>query len=154
MEEKVIATNRKLYRDFEVLETFECGIELKGSEVKSLRGAKANLDDAFGRVESGEVYLYNCHITPYEKASYFKEEATRPRRLLLHRSQIRKLIGQVSQRGLTLVPMKMYFNQKGLAKVALSLARGKKLYDKRQDIKRKETTRQMRKILKNRAHQD
>jgi len=150
MDERAIATNRKLFRDYEVLETFECGIELKGSEVKSLRDARANIDDAFGRIESAEVFLYNCHITPYEKASYFKEEATRPRRLLLHRAQIKRLIGQVAQRGFSLVPMKMYFNQKGLAKVALSVVRGKRLYDRRQDIKRKESDRSLRRILKNR----
>jgi len=148
MEEWVIATNRKLFRDFEVLETFECGIELKGSEVKSLREAKANIDDAFGRIETGEVYLYNCHITPYEKASYFKEEATRPRRLLLHRNQIRKLTGQVSQRGFTLAPLKLYFNTRGLVKVAMSLVRGKKLYDRREDIKRRDMERDMRRLAR------
>lgn len=148
MEERVIATNRKLFRDFEVLETIECGIELKGSEVKSLREAKANIDDAFGRIESAQVYLYNCHIQPYEKASYFKEEATRPRRLLLHRSQIRKLIGQVSQRGYSLAPFKLYFNSKGLVKVALSLVRGKKLYDRREDIKKRDIERELRRSMR------
>ena len=147
MDERAICTNRKLFRDYEVLDTFECGIELKGSEVKSLRDAKANIDDAFGRIDGNEVYLYSCHVTPYEKASYFKEEATRPRRLLLHRSQIKKLIGQVMQRGFSLVPMKMYFNQKGRVKVALSLVRGKKLYDRRQDIKKRETDRELRRSL-------
>ena len=147
--EKTICTNKKLFRDYEVLDTLECGIELKGSEVKSLRQASANLDDAFGRVEEGEVFLYNCYIAPYEKASYFKEEATRTRRLLLHRNQIKKWIGQVSQRGLTLVPMKMYFNAKGRAKVALSLVKGKNLYDRRQDIKTKESDRQLRRAVKN-----
>lgn len=151
MEERVIATNRKLFRDFEVLETFECGIELKGSEVKSLREAKANIDDAFGRIETGQAYLYNCHITPYEKASYFKEEATRPRRLLLHRSQIRKLTGQISQRGFTLAPLKLYFNTRGLVKVAMSLVRGKKLYDRREDIKRRDMERDMRRLARRRG---
>lgn len=150
MDERAICTNRKLFRDYEVLDTFECGIELKGSEVKSLRDAKANIDDAFGRIDGNEIYLYSCHVTPYEKASYFKEEATRPRRLLLHRSQIKKLIGQVAQRGFSLVPMKMYFNRKGLVKVALSLVRGKKLYDRRQDIKKRETDRELRRSLRHR----
>jgi SsrA-binding protein len=149
MEEKAICTNRKLFRDYEVLDTFECGIELKGSEVKSLRSAKANIDDAFGRIEGQEVFLFNSHITPYDKASYFKEEATRSRRLLLHRSQIKKLIGQVSQRGLTLVPMKMYFNKRGFVKVALSLVKGKKIYDRREDIKRREETRILKRYAKN-----
>lgn len=148
MDEKVIATNRKLFRDFEVLDTFECGIELKGSEVKSLRGHKANIDDAFARVDGSEIFLYNAYIPPYEKASYFKEEATRPRRLLLHRKQINKLIGQTTQRGLTLAPMKMYFNSRGRAKVALSLVKGKKLFDRRRDIKKRETDREMRRSLR------
>jgi SsrA-binding protein len=150
MDEKVIATNHKLFRDYEVLETFECGIELRGSEVKSLRSAKANIDDAFGRIDAGEIYLFNCYISPYEQASYFKEEATRTRKLLLHRLQIKKLIGQVSQRGLTLVPMKMYFNKRGLAKLALSLVKGKKVFDRREDIKKREENRSMRRLLKNR----
>lgn len=148
MVEKVISSNRKLFRDYEVLDTIECGIELKGSEVKSLREAKANIDDAFGRIEAGEVYLYNCHIAPYEKASYFKEEATRSRRLLLHRSQIRKLIGQVSQRGYALAPMRMYFSKKGLVKVALSLVKGKKLYDRREEIKKRDIEREMRRSMR------
>ncbi len=148
MEERVICSNRKLFRDYEVLDTFECGIELKGSEVKSLREAKANIDDAFARVENNEILLYHCHIPPYEKASYFKEEATRPRRLLLHRAQIRKLIGQVAQRGFTLAPLRMYFNTKGLVKVALSLVRGKKIYDRRQDIKQRDIQREMRRSLR------
>lgn len=149
MDEKIISSNRKLFRDYEVLDTTECGIELKGSEVKSLRESRASIDDAFGRIEGSEIFLYNCHITPYEKASYFKEEATRPRRLLLHRPQIKKLIGQVVQRGYTLVPMRMYFNKKGFVKVALSLVKGKKIYDRRQDIKRRESDLEMRRILKN-----
>ena len=148
MLEKVICTNRKLFRDYEVLETFECGIELKGSEVKSLRESRANIDEAFARIDAEEVYLYNCHITPYEKASYFKQEATRPRRLLLHRAQIKKLIGQVSQRGFTLVPMRMYFNKRGLVKLALSLTKGKKLYDRRQDIKKRDEEREMRRSMR------
>ncbi len=144
MNEKVIATNKKLYRDYEVLDTFECGIELKGSEVKSLRDARANIDDAFARIDQGEVWLYQCHITPYDKASYFKQEATRPRRLLLHKKQIQKLIGQTAQRGFALAPFRMYFNNRGLVKVALSLGRGKKLYDRREDIKKREVERETR----------
>ena len=148
MEEKVISSNRKLFRDYEVLETVEAGIELRGSEVKSLREARANIDDSFARMDGEEIFLYNCHITPYEKASYFKEEATRPRRLLLHKKQIRKLIGQVAQKGYALVPMKMYFNSRGLAKVALSLGRGKKLYDRREDLKKRAVEREMRRSMR------
>lgn len=148
MDEKVIATNRKLYRDYEVLETFECGIELKGSEVKSLRDAKVNIDDAFARIDAEEVYLYACHIPPYEKASYFKEEPTRTRRLLLHKAHIRKLIGQTAQRGFTLAPFRMYFNKRGLVKVALSLVRGKKMYDRREDIKKRDNERETRRAAR------
>lgn len=148
MDEKVIATNRKLHRDYEVLDTFECGMELKGSEVKSLRDAKVNIDDAFARIEGGDVILYACHIPPYEKASYNKVEPTRPRRLLLHKAQIRKLIGQVAQRGFSLAPFRMYFNKRGLAKVALSLVRGKKLYDRREDIKNRDIERETRRATR------
>jgi SsrA-binding protein len=139
MEEKVICTNRKLFRDYEVLDTFECGIELKGSEVKSLRESQASIEEGFARIDNGELFLYQCHIQPYEKASYFKEEATRPRKLLVHKNELRKLFGQVTQRGLTLAPMKMYFNKRGIAKIALSLVKGKKFYDRREDIKKRDT---------------
>jgi SsrA-binding protein len=148
MEERVICSNRKLYRDYEVLDTFECGIELRGSEVKSLREARANIDDAFARMDGTEIYLYKCHVPPYEKASYFKEEATRPRRLLLHRKQINKLIGQVSQRVFTLAPLRMYFNKRGLVKVALSLVKGKKFYDRREDLKKRAIEREMRRSIR------
>lgn len=144
MEERIICTNRKLFRDYEVLDTFECGIELKGSEVKSLREAKAAIEEGFARIDDGELFLYQCHIQPYEKASYFKEEATRPRRLLVHRAQLRKLIGQVTQRGLTLAPMRMYFNKRGLVKVALSLVKGRKTWDRREDIRKRDVDRDIR----------
>ncbi len=149
MSEKVISSNKKLFRDFAVLDMIECGIELKGSEVKSIREAQVNINEAFARIENGEVVLYQCHIPPYEKASYFKEEATRPRKLLLHKREIKKLTGQVAQRGFTLAPSKMYFNRRGFVKVALALAKGKKLYDRRESIKRKETERSLRRLIKN-----
>lgn len=145
---KVIATNRKAYRDYIVLESFECGIELKGSEVKSVREGKINLNDSFARLESNEIILYNTHISPYEQASYLNVEPTRPRKLLLHRSQIRKVTGQLTQRGLTLIPLKAYFNDRGFAKIELALCKGKKLYDKREDIKRRELDLEMRRVLK------
>jgi len=147
---KIIATNRKALRDYAVLETIECGIELKGSEVKSLRESKVNLNDSFARIENNEVILYNTHISPYEQASYLNVEPTRLRRLLLHRNQIRKLIGQVTQKGFTLVPLKIYFNERGFVKVELALCKGKKLYDRREDIKRREVELAMRRILKSR----
>jgi len=147
---KIIATNRKAHRDYAILETVECGIELKGSEVKSLRAAKINLNDSFARVEGNEIILYNTHISPYEEASYLNVEPTRLRRLLLHRNQIRKITGQLTQRGLTLIPLRIYFNERGFAKIELALCKGKRLYDKREDIKRRETELEMRRVLKSR----
>jgi SsrA-binding protein len=147
---RAIATNRKAHRDYAVLETIECGIELRGSEVKSLRAGKMKLDDSFARVENNAVVLYNTHISPYEQASYLNVEPTRTRRLLLHKSQIAKLAGEVSQRGCTLIPLKAYFNDRGFAKIELALCKGKKLYDRRQDIRRKEVELQMRRVLKSR----
>jgi len=147
---KPVSTNKKAYRDYEIIETIECGIELKGSEVKSLRGSKINLDDSFARVEKTQVTLYNTHISPYEQASYLNVEAARPRRLLLHKSQIIKLGGQVVQKGCTLVPLKVYFNDRGFAKIELALCKGKKFYDKREGIKRRETDLEMRRVIKSR----
>jgi SsrA-binding protein len=146
-----IATNRQAYRDYTVLDTLESGIELKGSEVKSLREGKISLKDSFARIEGSEVILYNTHISPYEQASYLNVEPTRPRKLLLHRNQIRKLYSEVSQKGLTLVPLKIYFNTRGFAKVELALCKGKKLYDKREDIKRREIDMKIRRALRNRG---
>jgi len=147
---KIVTSNRKAFRDYTVLETIECGIELKGSEVKSLRASKVNLNDSFARIEGNEVILYNAHISPYEQASYLNVEPTRPRKLLLHARQIRKLTGQIAQRGHTLVPLKIYFNKRGFVKIELAVGKGKKLYDKRETIKRRETELGMRRILKNR----
>jgi len=147
---KPIATNKKAQRDYKILETMECGIELKGSEVKSLRAGKMNLADSFARVENNEVILYNTHISPYEQASYLNVEPKRPRRLLLHRNQIRKLTSQVSQRGFTLVPLKAYFSERGFAKIELALCRGKRLYDRREDMKRREIELEVRRALKSR----
>ncbi|MCX5703398.1 MAG: SsrA-binding protein SmpB [Candidatus Omnitrophica bacterium] len=147
---KVIATNRKAHRDYAVLESIECGIELKGSEVKSVRAAKINLDDSFARIEDNEAILYNTHISPYAEASYLNVEPTRQRKLLLHKKQIAKIGGQLAQRGLTLIPLKMYFNERGFVKLELGLCKGKKLYDRRDDIKRREVELEMRRALKSR----
>ena len=147
---KVVATNRKAQRDYSILETIEAGIELKGSEVKSIRAGKINLNDSFARFEGSQIILYNTHISPYEEASYLNVEPTRPRRLLLHKNQIKKLTGQLTQRGFTLVPLKVYFSDRGFAKVELALCKGKKLYDKRENIKRREADLEMRRILKSR----
>ena len=146
---KIVTTNHKGYRDYAVIESFECGIELKGSEVKSIRQGRINIDDGFARIDEGELILYNTHINPYAEASYMNVEPTRKRRLLLHKSQIDKLEGKLTQKGLTLVPLKAYFNDRGLAKIELGLCKGKKLYDKRENIKRRETDIAMRRIMKN-----
>jgi len=141
-------TNRKAFRDFDVLETFEAGIELKGSEVKSIRDGRVNLTDSFARLDKREVLLYNAHISPYVQASYMNVEPTRVRKLLLHKKQIERLSSALSQKGLTLVPLKIYFNSRGFAKIELALCKGKKLYDKREDLKKRETDLETRRIMK------
>lgn len=146
----IATTNRKARKDYEVFESFECGIELKGSEVKSLREGNVNLNDSFARIEKEEVVLYNTHISPYAQASYLNVDPVRPRKLLLHRNQIRKITSQLTQKGLTLIPLKVYFNERGFAKIELGLCKGKKLYDRREDIKRRETDLSMRRMIKNR----
>jgi len=145
---KPVSTNKKAYRDYEIIETYECGIELKGGEVKSIRAGKINLDDSFARVEKNQITLYNTHISSYTQASYLNVDPVRPRRLLLHKHQIEKLSQSVAQRSFTLVPVKVYFNDRGFAKIELALCKGKKLYDKRQDIKRRETDLEMRRGMK------
>jgi SsrA-binding protein len=145
-----ITTNRKAHRDYEVLEALECGIELKGSEVKSLRDGKINLNDSFARVDKGEVVLYNAHVSPYAQASYLNVDPIRPRKLLLHKKQIIKLAGQLSQKGLTLIPLKAYFNNRGFVKIELGLCRGKKSYDRRETIKSREEDLKIKRMLKHR----
>jgi len=147
---KAIVTNRKAHRDYAILETIECGIELKGCEVKSLREGRMNIEDSFARIENNEIMLYNSHISPYIQASYLNVEPTRLRRLLLHRNQIRKLAAQTTQKGFTLIPLKAYFNARGFAKIELALCKGKKLYDKRENIKRREIDLEMRRAMKSR----
>ena len=145
-----IATNRKAHRDYEVLESLECGIELKGSEVKSLRAAKINLNDSFASFEGQEIFLYNAHISRYAQASYLNVDPDRQRKLLLHKKQLERINGKLTQKGLTLIPLKIYFNDRGFAKIELALCKGKKLYDKRQSVKRRETDKLLRRVLKNR----
>lgn len=142
--------NRKARRDFDILKTWEAGIELKGSEVKSIRAARANLNDSFARVEKGEILLYNMHVSPYAQASYLNTDALRIRRLLLHKSQINKIAESVLQRGFTLVPLRLYFNERGYAKIELALCKGKRLYDKRRDIKRRQEELELRRAIKSR----
>jgi len=149
MAEKVIATNRKARFNYTILESFEAGIELRGAEVKSLRGGNASLADSFARGENGEIFMHNMHIAPYEFANINKTDPIRPRRLLLHRSQIRRILGEASTKRLALIPLKIYFKE-GIAKVELALAKGKKLYDKREDIRRRETERDLRRVIRKR----
>lgn len=147
---KIIAQNRKARHNYEVLDIMEAGLVLEGTEVKSLRSGKANLKDGYAVVEKGEVFLHNVYISPYEAASRFNHDPERPRKLLLHRAEIRRLVGRTEQKGLTLIPMKLYFRE-GKAKVELALARGKKQYDKRQEIAAREMRRDLERELKNRS---
>jgi len=138
---KVVARNRKARHEYEILDTVEAGMALKGPEVKSLRDGNASFQDAFARVDAGEVWLHNLHISPYEQANRFNEDPVRPRRLLLNRNEIRQLAIQTNEKGLTLVPLEIYF-RRGYAKVLLAVARGKKLHDKRETLKRKQQERE------------
>lgn len=145
---KIVAENRQARFEYEILETFEAGIELVGTEVKSVRAGKANLRDGFALIRNGEVWLHNVHISPHDTASqYFNHDPRRTRKLLMHRQEIRKLIGKVEQQGLTLVPLKMYL-KRGWAKISLALVRGKKLHDKREDLKQKQAKREMQRAMK------
>lgn len=143
---KVVARNRKARHEFEILETVEAGLVLKGPEVKSLREGKVAFPDAFAMVEGGEVWLYNLHISPYEPANRMNEDPTRTRKLLLRKHEIDNLIGKVEQKGLTLIPLEVYF-RRGYAKVTLAVARGRKLHDKREQLKRKTMEREARKAM-------
>jgi SsrA-binding protein len=139
---KSIARNRRARHDYHILETWEAGIVLAGTEVKSLREGKANIGDAYGVVRDGEVYLINLHISAYERGGYSNHEPDRSRKLLLHKKEIRRLIGAVERQGLTLVPLEIYF-KRGLAKVTLALAKGKKLHDKREAARERDAAREM-----------
>lgn len=147
-ESKVVATNRKARHDYHIEETYEAGLVLTGTEVKSLRQGRLNLKDSFARVEGGEVFLYNMHVSPYSHGNRWNHEPTRTRKLLLHKEEIRRLIGKVQQQGLTLVPLKVYFTPQGRAKVEIALARGKKLWDKRQDIAERDARREAQRAAK------
>src|SRR6476646_9367091 len=144
-----IAENRKAFHDFHILETFEAGVALLGTEVKAIREGRVNLRDSFARVEDGELFIYNVHISPYSHRGYADHEPLRRRKLLLHRSEIKKLIGKTVEKGMTLVPVRLYFKN-GRVKVAVSLAKGKKDYDKRETIKRREADRETRAAMKSR----
>ena len=144
---RVIAENRKARHDYHVVETWEVGIVLLGTEVKAIREGRVNLRDSYARVENGEVWLLNVHISPYSHRGYAQHAELRQRKLLLHRHEIRKLVGRTAEKGLTLVPLELYFN-KGRVKVLLALAKGKQLHDKRETIRRREVDRETRSAVK------
>ena len=144
---KLVANNKKAYHDFFIEEKYEAGLVLHGTEVKSLRMGKCSIKEAFIRIENGEVYIYGMHISPDEKGNIFNKDPLRVRKLLLHRQEIRKLIGNSSEKGYTIVPLQVYFKD-GRAKIEIGLAKGKKLYDKRQDIAKKDQKREAEKELK------
>jgi SsrA-binding protein len=145
--QKILAENRKAFHDYHLLETFEAGMVLLGTEVKAIREGRINLRDSFARVEDGEIYVYNVHISPYSHRGYAEHEPLRRRKLLLHRSEIRKLVGKTVERGMTLVPVRMYFKNRRV-KMAVALAKGKKSWDKRETIKRREADRETRAAIK------
>jgi SsrA-binding protein len=145
---KVVATNRKAFHDYHIEERWEAGLALKGTEVKSLREGRVNLQESYASVDRGEAVLHHCHISPYSHGNIMNHDPMRPRKLLLHRKEINKLIGQTQQKGLTLVPLRIYFSPRGLAKVELALARGKKQYDRRETIKTREAGREVKRAMK------
>ncbi|MBZ0188909.1 MAG: SsrA-binding protein SmpB [Candidatus Obscuribacterales bacterium] len=144
---KTVADNRRARHEYEVLESFETGIALVGTEVKSMRQGKANLQDSFARIENGEVWLYNCHISPYDHGNRFNHDPVRKRRLLLNKREIQKLKSKIQEKGFTLIPLRLYFKANWV-KVNLGICRGKRLYDKRQTIAKRETDRQIERLVK------
>ena len=148
-QDKVVATNRKAFHDYEIGDKFEAGLVLKGTEVKSIRDGRVNLKDSYASVDArGEAILHNCHISPYSHGNIMNHDPLRPRKLLLHRKEINKLMGQTQQKGLTLVPLRIYFTPRGYAKVELALARGKKHHDRRESIKEREAGREVERAMK------
>jgi SsrA-binding protein len=146
---KVIATNRKAHHLYHIVDTYEAGIALVGTEVKSMRQGRVSFQDSYAAVEKGEVFLHSLHISPYDQANRFNHDPTRPRKLLLHKGEIRRLLGKTAERGFTIVPLRVYFKGK-VAKVELALAIGKKLFDRRKTIKDREVQRELRRALKER----
>ncbi|HWO98945.1 MAG TPA: SsrA-binding protein SmpB [Bacillus sp. (in: firmicutes)] len=148
-EGKVVAQNKKAYHDYFIEETYETGIVLQGTEIKSIRNGRANLKDSYARIHNGEVFLYNMHISPYEQGNRYNHEPLRTRKLLMHRREINKLIGYTKEEGYALVPLKVYLKN-GFAKVLLGLGKGKKKYDKREDLKKKEAKREIERAFRDR----
>lgn len=147
---KLLANNKKARHDFFIEEVYEAGLVLTGTEIKSLRQGKVNLKESYAKIEKGEVFIYNMHISPYEQGNRYNVDPLRERKLLLHKQEIRKLIGYTTQKGLTLVPLQIYLNERGLVKMEIAVARGKKLYDKREDIAKRDAGRRMERMMKDR----
>jgi len=145
---KVVAENKKAFFNYEILEKLEAGISLLGSEVKSIREGRISLKESFADIKDGEVYLLNCHISPYEAANQFNHDPLRPRKLLLHRQEIKRLTGKIKEKGLTLIPTRIYLNDKGRVKVEIALARGKRAYEKKEAIKARDLERELRAEMK------
>jgi SsrA-binding protein len=145
---KIVTTNSKARHNYEILDKFETGIELKGTEVKSLRNSSANINDAYCVIRNGEIFIENMHIAPYAGGNIFNHDPLRRRRLLMHKKEIIRLNSKIDQKGLTIVPLRVYFNEKGKAKVEIALARGKHLYDKREDMVKREIDMNLRKKIK------
>jgi SsrA-binding protein len=148
---KIIASNKKARHDYFIEEVYEAGMSLTGTEIKSIRQGRINLKESYAKIESGEMMIYGMHVSPYEQGNRFNADPLRPRKLLLHRQEIRKLIGYTTQKGLTLVPLSVYINEKGLAKMELAVARGKKLYDKREDLAKRDAEMKIRQEMKRSA---
>ncbi|HBZ6517384.1 TPA: SsrA-binding protein SmpB [Listeria monocytogenes] len=146
---KLVAQNKKARHDYAIEETFEAGIVLQGTEIKSVRNARVNLKDSYARIDKGEIFLHNMHISPYEQGNRYNHDPLRTRKLLLHKKQISRLIGETKESGYSIVPLKMYIKD-GYAKVLIGVARGKKKYDKRQDLKQKEAKRDIERSFKER----
>lgn len=150
-QKKIIANNKKARHDYFIEEVYEAGMSLTGTEIKSIRQGRINLKESYAKIEGNELIIYGMHISPYEQGNRFNVDPLRPRKLLLHRQEIRKLIGYTTQKGLTLVPLSVYINEKGLAKMELAVARGKKLYDKRDDMAKRDAEMRIRQEMKRSA---
>ena len=147
---KIVVTNRKAYHDYFIEEKVEAGIVLKGTEVKSLREGRANLQDSYASVQKGELFLHHCHVSPYSHGNIMNHDPLRARKLLLHKKEINRLIGKTQLKGLTLVPLRIYFSKRGHAKVEIGLAKGKKQYDRRESIRAREAGREVERAIKER----
>lgn len=154
MNEKIVSVNRKARHEYHLLDTFETGIVLTGTEVKSIRAGNVSMQDSYAIVENAELFLYNLHISPFEKGNRFNHEPKRIRKLLAHKSEIMRLLGYTREKGLTIIPLRIYFNERGRVKVELAVARGKKTYDKREDIAKRDAKREMERTLKDRNYRN